>query len=59
VDPSSGVHTISCTGSGPFNFGAITLGGGVTATFAAGSYQFAGGSCNGSTNVSIATPAPA
>jgi hypothetical protein len=51
--PSSGVHDVSCTGTGPFNFGAITLSGGTTVTFGSGSYTFGTTTCSGTANVSI------
>jgi len=50
---SSGTHAVTCSGSGPFTFGQITVGGGVTVAFGSGSYKFGAASCSGTTNVSI------
>lgn len=44
---SSPTHTLTCTGTGPFNFGGISLGGGITVNFNTGgsssaTYNFSG-----------------
>jgi Flp pilus assembly protein TadG len=43
---SSSAHTLTCTGTGPFNFGAISIGGGlsvtVTNTSSGATYNFSG-----------------
>ena len=51
---SSSTHTVTCTGTGPFNFGSLSIGGGLTVivnnSSSGATYNFSGTISSGSSN---------